>query len=65
MRFLPIFFNFFFIQKFLEKMLPEFFNLDVHFLFLLFDKFLSVKFFLVNFFCLINLFLEIFSTQQF
>ena len=46
-------------------MLPEFFNLDVHFLFLLFDKFLSVKFFLVKFFCLINLFLEIFSTQQF
>ena len=46
-------------------MLPEFFYLDVHFLFLLFDKFLSVKFFLVNFFISPNLFLEFFSTQQF
>ena len=35
-------------------MLPEFFNLDVHFLFLLFDKFLSVKFFLPNNFNLKN-----------
>ena len=35
---------------FLKKILAEFFYLDVHFLFLSFDKFLSVKIFLVNFF---------------
>ena len=45
-------------------MLAEFFYLNVHFLFLPFDKFLSVKIFLVNFFYLTNLFFEIFSTHQ-
>jgi len=39
--------------------------LDVHFLFFPFDKFLSVKIFLIKFFYLTNLFLEIFSTHQF
>ena len=37
-------------------MLPEFFNLDVHFLFLLFDKFLAVKFFLSHQFVSWNFF---------
>ena len=44
-----VFFSFFFIQFFLKKILAEFFYLDVHFSFLLFDKFLSVKIFLVIF----------------
>jgi len=53
----------FFIQIFLKKILAEFFYLDVHFLFLPFDKFLSVKIFLVIFFISPILFLEIFSTH--
>ena len=39
---------FFFIQIFFKKILAEFFYLDVHFSFLPFDKFLSVKIFLVK-----------------
>jgi len=45
-----VFFSFFFIQIFFKKISAEFFYLDVHFLFLPFDKFLSVKNFLVKFF---------------
>jgi len=40
----------FFHTIFFKKILAEFFYLDVHFSFLPFDKFLSVKIFLVKFF---------------
>ena len=52
----PVFYFFYFFlfcslyTKSFFKRLAEFFYLDVHFLFLPFDKFLSVKIFLVNFF---------------
>jgi len=54
----------FFHTIFFKKILAEFFYLDVHFSFLPFDKFFSVKIFLVIFFYLTNLFFEIFSTHQ-
>ena len=49
--------------NFFKKNISRVFYLDVHFLFLPFDKFLFVKIFLVIFFYLTNLFLEIFSTH--
>ena len=47
------------------KNISRVFYLDVHFLFLLFDKFLYVKIFLVIFFISPICFLKFFSTHQF
>ena len=63
----PNFFLFFVlcIQFFFKKILAEFFYLDVHFLFLPFDKFLSVKIFLVIFFISPNCFFKFFLPTKF